>query len=135
MSSERNETEAKIFLTKLKNGLETKPKYIHTDNSFDYPPAIRKIFGRGKVKHIHFPAWKMKFRNNAIERYHNTIRENYKVMRRFCNLKSAYRFLEFFRDYYNFIRPHKTLNWQTPAQIAGFGKWNWWTLIRDNEVM
>jgi transposase InsO family protein len=50
-------------------------------------------------------------------------------------LKSAYRFLEFFRDYYNFIRPHKTLNWQTPAQIAGFGKWNWWTLIRDNEVM
>ena len=130
MSSERNEMEAKIFLHKLKKSILTKPISIHTDNSFDYPPAIRKTFGRGKIQHVHFPAWKMKFKNNPIERYHNTIRENYKVMRRFCKLKSAYNFLEFFRDYYNFIRPHKTLNWQTPAQRAGFGKWNWWSLIK-----
>lgn len=71
---------------KLKNAIKTKPIKIHTDNSFDYPPAIRKTFGRGKVEHIHFAAWKMKFKNNHIERYHNTIKENYKVMRRFCNL-------------------------------------------------
>lgn len=132
MSLVREEDEAKCFLRKLKEALLTKPINIHTDNSYDYPPAIRKVFGRGKVKHIHFPAWKMKFKNNPIERYHNTIKENYKVMRRFCSLESAYRFLEFFRNYYNFIRPHMTLDWKTPAQRAGFGKWNWWSLIKDN---
>lgn len=130
MSYERNEYEAKLFLVKLKNTIIKPPDIIHTDNSFDYPPAIRKTFGRGKVKHQHFPAWKMTFKNNPIERYHNTIKENYKVMRRFFSIKTAYQFLIFFRNYYNFIRPHKTLNWDTPSQRAGFGKWNWYSLIK-----
>ena len=126
----REECEAREFITKIKSGLLEFPKNIHTDNSYDYPPAIRKTFGRGKVKHIHSPAWKMKFRNNPIERYHNTIKENYKVMRRFQNKTTAYKFLQFFKNYYNFLRPHKTLNWQTPSEIAGFGKWNWWNIIK-----
>jgi transposase-like protein len=135
VSSERSEHEAKIFMKKIKNSITMLPDIIHSDNSFDYPPAIRKTFGRGKVKHFHFPAWKMKFRNNPIERYHNTIKENYKVMRRFVSAKTGYNFLEFFRDYYNFIRPHKTLNWKTPAEVAGFGKWNWWSLIKANKLL
>ncbi len=130
ISLEREEIEAREFITKIKNKLLEFPTNLHTDNSYDYPPAIRKIFGRGKVNHIHFPAWKMKFKNNSIERYHNTIRENYKVMRRFQNEKTAYNFLKFFRNYYNFLRPHKTLCGQTPAEIAGFGKWNWWSIIK-----
>jgi putative transposase len=129
ISLEREEKEAREFITKIKSGLLEYPTYIHTDNSYDYPPAIRKTFGRRKVKHQHFPAWKHQFKNNPIERYHNTIRENYKVMRRFQNELTAYNFLRFFKNYYNFLRPHKTLNWQTPAQVAGFGKFNWWTLI------
>lgn len=133
MSLERTETEAKHFMKNVKNSIFVLPKNIHSDNSFDYPPAIRKVFGRGKVKHLHFPAWKKKFKNNPIERYHNTIKENYKVMRKFVNEKTAYLFLEFFKNYYNFIRPHKTLGWKTPSEIAGFGKWNWWTLIKSNK--
>lgn len=130
ISDKREEKEARIFLEKTKYKILEYPTFVHTDNSYDYPPAIRKTYGRGKVKHIHFPAWKMKFKNNPIERYHNTIKENYKVMRRFQNKESAYKFLKFFRNYYNFLRPHKTLMWQTPAQVAGFGKWNWWSLIK-----
>jgi putative transposase len=129
ISYERDEFEAKNFIKKIKSKIIKPPEIIHSDNSFDYPPAIRKTFGRGKVKHQHFPSWKKKFKNNPIERYHNTIRENYKVMRRFVSAKTGYNFLEFFREYYNFIRPHKSLNWQSPAQRAGFGKWNWWSLI------
>ncbi len=126
----REEFEAKQFMKKIKCGILGNPWNIHTDNSYDYPPSIRKIFGRGKVKHVHFAAWKMKFKNNPIERYHNTIRENYKVMRRFQNERTAYKFLTFFKNYYNFLRPHKTLSGQTPAQKAGFSKWNWWSLIK-----
>ena len=130
ISLEREESEAKIFMQSIKNQLVELPTYIHTDNSYDYPPSIRKIFGRGKVKHIHHAAWKMKFKNNPIERLHNTIRENYKTMRRFQNEKTAKQFLTFFKNYYNFLRPHKTLGGQTPAQVAGFGRWNWWSLIK-----
>jgi len=93
----REEVEAKQFMKKIKDKILELPIYIHTDNSYDYPPAIRKIFGKGKVKHIHFPAWKMKFKNNSIERYHNTIRENYKVMRRFQNEKNSYAIFNIFQ--------------------------------------
>ena len=130
ISLEREEEEAKKFMRNIKERIVENPKFIHTDNSYDYPPAIRKTFGRGKVKHIHFPAWKHKFKNNPIERYHNTVRENYKVMRRFQNEKTALSFLRFFKNYYNFIRPHKSLDWQTPAEMAGFGSFNWWSIIR-----
>ena len=130
MSYDRNEHEGKKFMENVKQNMAKPPDVIHTDNSYDYPPAIRKTFGRGKVKHTHFPAWRMKFKNNPIERFHNTIKENYKVMRRFFKIETAFKFLTFFRNYYNFIRPHKTLGWETPAQVAGFGKWNWYSLIR-----
>jgi len=130
ISYERNETEGRKFMEKVKQNIVKPPEIIHTDNSYDYPPAIRKTFGRGKVKHEHFPAWKHKFKNNPIERYHNTVRENYKVMRKFVNIKTAHNFLKFFKNYYNFLRPHQTLNWKTPAETAGFGKWNWYSLIK-----
>jgi len=125
-----DEHEGQKFMQNLKKCMFKPPEIVHTDNSYDYPPAIRRTFGRGKVLHRHFPSWKMRFKNNPIERFHNTLRENYKVMRKFCNLKTAKEYLDFFRNYYNFIRPHKTLNWETPAQRAGFGKWTWYSLIR-----
>lgn len=131
LSIARTDEFAIEFMKNVKSNLLTPPKNIHTDNSWDYPPAIKKVFGK-KTKHIHFPAWKKQFKNNPIERYHNTIKENYKVMRRFDNVKSAIKFLRFFRNYYNFIRRHKTLNWQTPAETAGFGKWTWKSLIKIN---
>ncbi|MBU4503017.1 MAG: DDE-type integrase/transposase/recombinase [Nanoarchaeota archaeon] len=130
ISVEKNESEGLMFIRKIRENLERFPIYIHTDNSFDYPPAIRAVFPRKQVKHVRFPAWKHQFKNNPIERFHNTLRENYKVMRKFQSADSAYAYLKFFRNYYNFLRPHKTLNKRTPAEAAGFGRWNWWSLIR-----
>jgi transposase-like protein len=113
----------------LKRWYKNPPIRIHTDNSYDYPPAIRAVYPK-IVKHVRFPAWKHKFKNNPIERYHNTLRENYKVMRKFFSLETAHQYLSFFRNYYNFLRPHTTLCGRTPAEAAGFGRWNWWSLIR-----
>lgn len=129
ISDEKNDIEGKSFIKKIKEMVIKPPIRIHTDNSFDYPPAIKFVFPR-IVKHIRFPAWKHKFKNNPIERYHNTVRENYKVMRKFYNLETAYQYLSYFRNYYNFLRPHMTLCGKTPSEVAGFGKWNWWSLIR-----
>ena len=130
ISNARTEEFAFEFLSNVNKKIEKPPDYIHTDCSFDYPRPVKLVFKR-KTKHIAKPAWKHGFKNNPIERFHNTLKENYKVMRRFVNIQSAYRYLTFFRDYYNFLRRHKTLEFKTPAEIAGFGSWNWWTIIKS----
>ncbi len=124
---------AKTFLAGVKNLSYRLPLRIHTDNSYDYPSAIKKVFWR-QVDHVHSPAWKKKFKNNPIERYHNTLKQRYKTFRGFDNFVSADNFLEFFRLYYNFIRKHTTLQGKTPAQAANldfdFGRNRFWGLIK-----
>jgi len=125
----REEKECKSFLKKIRLKVKEPPSKCHSDNSYDYPSPIRCVFGR-KTIHVHFPAWKKKFKNNPIERYFNTLRETTKSLRRFTTPENMLKFLQFFAVYYNFLRPHKSLCGQTPAQAAGFGSWNWWSLIK-----
>jgi len=42
-------------------------------------------------------------------------------MRGFQNENTAEVMTSAFRNYYNFIKPHNSLNGQTPAQVAGIG--------------
>jgi transposase-like protein len=117
VSDERSDTEAVSFLNKIKLGSPKLPSEIHTDCSYDYPPAFRKVFPRKRI-HRNFPAWKKRFKNNPIERLHNTIKQRYKVFRGFDNPKSAEKFFDFYKTYYNFIRKHTTLGFITPAQAS-----------------
>lgn len=116
-SKERNWREAKEFLAKIKTTTQDQIWRIHTDNSFDYPLPIKLVFGKS-IFHQHFPAHKKKFKNNPIERFHNSLKQRYKTFRGFDNHESAKKFLDFWVVYYNFIRKHTTLGFQTPAQIA-----------------
>lgn len=52
--------------------------------------------------------------NNRIERFHNTLKARYKVMR---GLQNPRHLLDGFCIYYNLIRPHMTLK-QTPGEFA-----------------
>lgn len=117
LSEERSYDEGTEFLNKIKLGSPEIPKEIHTDNSWDYPVAFRRVFPRKRI-HKHYPAWKKKFKNNPIERLHNTLKQRYKVFRGFDNLQSAEKFFDFYRVYYNFIRKHMSLGMQTPSQAA-----------------
>ena len=117
LSEERSYTEGIEFLKKIKSGSTEIPDEIHTDNSWDYPVAFRKVFPRKKI-HKHYPAWKKRFKNNPIERLHNTLKQRYKVFRGFDNTQSAEKFFNFYKIYYNFIRKHMSLQERTPAQAA-----------------
>jgi transposase-like protein len=117
VSNVREDKEAKTFLNKIKKGSPQMPRLIHTDCSYDYPPAFRAVFPRRKI-HKSFPAWKKKFKNNPIERLHNTLKQRYKTFRGFDNPRSAESFFDFYRVYYNFVRKHTTLDFKTPAQAA-----------------
>lgn len=56
-----------------------------------------------------------------IERLNGTVRDRVKPMRGFGNENSAELMTNAFRNYYNFIKPHNSINGLTPAQMAGIG--------------
>lgn len=118
-SKERNYRECIEFMESIKNCPVNQPYEIHTDNSYDYPWPIKKVFGKKGIIHAFYPAWKHKFKNNPIERLHNTGKQTTKTFRCFDNFESTRKFFDFNRVYYNFIRRHTTLCWVTPAEAAG----------------
>lgn len=117
ISDERCYREAIIFLKKIKAGSPELPWAIWTDCSYDYPPAFRAVFPRSTIHHS-YPSWKKCFKNNPIERLHNTLKQRYKVFRGFHSTESAEKFFDFYRVYYNYVRKHMSLGMKTPAQAA-----------------
>ena len=57
ISDNRNDKEAVEFLNKIKCGSPELPNIVHTDCSYDYPPAFREVFPRKKI-HRSYPAQK-----------------------------------------------------------------------------
>jgi len=119
ISRERRVEDARrVFQIAKKNGKRT-PKYIITDGLHQYTRAIRKEFNT-KIKetiHIRNVGFRDKTNNNLIERLHGTVREREKVMR--ALKKEETPIVEGHRIYYNFIRPHMSLDGKTPAEVAG----------------
>jgi transposase-like protein len=117
------------------------PTEIATDKGKFYIKAVRREFMRGFQK-IHSPAepgqylyhLTSKMDNQLIERYHATFRERDKVIRGLKTEKSAEQYIENWRTYYNFIKPHMTFNGLTPSQVAGISIGNernrWLSLIK-----
>lgn len=119
LSKERNYRECIVFMDSIKKCPINQPYEIHTDCSYDYPLPIKKAFGKKGIIHAFYPAWKHKFRNNPIERFHNTAKQTIKTFRNFDNFESTNKFFDFNRVYYNFIRKHTSLGKTTPAEAAG----------------
>jgi len=57
--------------------------------------------------------------NNIVERLQGTIRERDKVRRGMDGQITGQDLIIGLRIYYNFIRPHMSLNGKTPAEEAG----------------
>lgn len=118
----RSEKQAVKHFKEVKKFLPKKPSYIITDGYMGYHGALKKEFktvhsryknqiGTRHIRSIGF------FKNQRIERLHNSQKERLKVMRGFngCGAKQ----MRNWKNYYNFIRPHQGLNGKTPAQQAG----------------
>lgn len=67
--------------------------------------------------------------NNRIERMNGTLRERIKVQRGWKTLQTP--LAEGQRIAYNFVKPHMTLNGQTPAQAAGLNVKGWKELLTE----
>ena len=129
--------EARQVFRKAKDDQFVQPDIIVTDGLQSYKRAIRKEYAFWqfpRTKHIHNAGIKKDPNNNRVERFHNSFRERDKIIRGFQNNETAQRWVDAYRLYYNFIRPHQTFNGLTPSEMAGIkletGDNRWLGLLR-----
>ena len=132
ISSKRGEEDASVLMKKGAKTSREKPLEIVTDGLSSYDNAILKEFGSNPGEPlIHLQGSLTKALNNKMERMNGTIKSRTKNMAGLYNTESAIRFANGFSIYYNFIKPHTSLNQKTPAEAAGIAneRYTWLDMI------
>lgn len=88
-----------------------------SDRYWAYIQPINRFFKNNK--HIQVEDFDDVINNNVIEAFNGQFKAWYKPKRGFNSFESANTFISLFIFFYNFIRPHSSLNNMTPAQVAG----------------
>lgn len=117
ITTTRNKEDAQALMEKAAARAGKVPKVVVTDKLASYLDGIELAFG-GDTKHKQSSPFEVKSDNNLIERLHGTIKERTKVMRGLRTAETAERFLGGWAVYYNFMKPHESLNSKTPAEAA-----------------
>jgi transposase-like protein len=135
VSKERYTRDARMVFKKAKhNAGGRKPKYMVTDGLQAYKRAVKKEFTTNthETEHLWNVGLQHHPNNNHVERLHGTIRQREKVMR---GLKiEDTPIVDGNRIYYNFIKPHESLDGKTPSQEAGIiieGNNKWLPLMKS----
>jgi transposase-like protein len=115
---------------------EKKPKTLITDGAPNFHEAYMREFWtadkESRTEHIQEIRLSGKVHNNKMERFNGQARDREKVMRTLEKPDTP--ILTGMQIYHNFIRPHKGLDYRTPAQAAGIevkGNDKWLTLIQN----
>ena len=113
-------TDARRILSEGKDSARGEvPSYVVTDLLTSYTDAFAKELDARRTLHIKTNSLKDGFQNRPIERYHNEIRSIIKSKRGLGNDKSAQEFIDGYRIYHNYVRPHMGLpEQQTPAEAS-----------------
>lgn len=120
--------DARSIIQKTKRVVSQRPKVIATDKGPFYVKAIQTeffhkgrnfIIGRNRQSVDNVIHATRKMDNQIIERYHGTFRERDKVIRGLKSEASAERYMQNWKTYYNFVRPHTSLGGLTPSEKAG----------------
>lgn len=138
ISQKREVIDARNVFQNAKKVANDNPKVMVTDGLKAYIKAFKKEFytlKNPRIKHIRKPRFVDKANNNMVERMQGSIREREKVMRSLKN-KEENQVIDGWRIYYNFIRPHQSLNGKTPAEMAGLDlnleRNKWLSLIKKS---
>ena len=115
----RRESQAEEIVHILKQAIENagfRPAEIVTDGCFHYHWKIKKAFGWRFVKHR---IEKGLGHNQKIERHFREVKRRVKWFSSFRTKESAEDFFRVFFFVHNYLKPHRGIGWQTPAQRAG----------------
>jgi transposase-like protein len=118
MSRTRTIKDAELLFTQANGRSLVVPKHIVTDKLGAYLDGIERVFGSDTI-HVQSQGMASSTHNNYIERFHGTLKQRTKVMRRLKSPTTAKIVLDGWLIHYNYFRPHEGLRGLTPAEAAG----------------
>ncbi|MFC2068914.1 IS6 family transposase [Chloroflexota bacterium] len=118
LSHTRTTQDAKRLMEKATSVADKIPKVIVTDALRAYIDGIELTFGADTLHIQSSPFAEAGLSTNMIERWHSTLKTRTNIMRGLSNLKKAKLLLDGFVFYYNYFRPHESLDNRTPAKVA-----------------
>lgn len=97
-----------------------KPNRLVSDRHGIYQELKKSVRPKLAKKFVLVEKFADKLSNNRIERFFGTLKSRYKRTRGFKSFYSSCCFLTIYFIYYNYFRPHTSLKFKTPAEVAGF---------------
>jgi putative transposase len=117
----RTSHDAEMLMKEARARAGKAPKEVITDQNYSYLDGIEKTFG-SETEHIQGGAFKTNENEDStsqIERFHGTLKDRTKVIRAFRDLETLIKFTDGWLIYYNYFKPHQSLDGKTPADEAG----------------
>ena len=93
------------------------PEVVIMDANSSFADGIEKAFG-SNAGHIQSKSFAEKDDNQRMERWHETLNERTKIIKRLKTIDSATRVINGFLVSYNFFKPHESSDAKTPAETA-----------------
>lgn len=134
ISATRTTRDARALVEQASKRAGKVPKVIVTDKLASYIDGIELAFG-ADTKHIRAKTLTSEPAKELIERFHGTLKQRTKVMRGLKSRESAELILNGWLAFYNYLRPHESLDNKTPGEKADvkFSYSNWTDLIKDTK--
>ena len=113
----RTTHDAETLMERAEKRAGKNPKVVITDKQNSYNDGIELAYG-SDTEHLQRSPFSPSDDTQRIERFHGTLKERTKCMRGLKTIDSANEFVDGFLVYYNFFRPHESLEGKTPAEEA-----------------
>ena len=116
-SFSRTTRDAQMLMDRAIQKAGKSPKVVLTDKLASY---LDIDYGKD-AEHIQGSPFRFKETGEStsqIERFHGTIEDRTKVMRAFRDMETLRQFMDGYLVYYNYFKPHESLNGKTPAEAG-----------------
>lgn len=117
LSPMRDSASAHSLLSNCRRKFGQPRSAVISDRYYAYQQPASLFFPN--AKHIRVDDFDDLINNNVLEAFNGQFKAWYKPKRGFNSFESANRLIATYIFFYNFIRPHSSLNGLTPAQVAG----------------
>lgn len=130
----RTTNDAEMLMLKASRRAGKRPKEVLTDQNASYLDGIEQAYG-SDTEHVIGNPFKHKETGEStseIERFHGTLKDRTKVFRAFRDVETLIQFTNGWLVYYNYFKPHESLEGKTPAEKAhvNYDVKNWADLAR-----
>ncbi len=118
ITTSRTTEQAQALMEKAEKRAGKRPRLVITDKQNSYLDGIELAYG-ADTEHAQGSPFALTDDTQLIERFHSTLKERTKVMRGLKSVETAIQFIDGYLAYYNYMRPHESLDGRTPAEVAG----------------